>query len=111
MKKPDEQPRKRSENEEPILIEETFMPQTYHDYLWEHGVHQLRTAYQERTGRKYPAYDFSSGENIEKYVETLEAEFAGENLRAVIEQDTDPRTIDELLEEPQRTRATDEQSE
>ena len=98
---------KRSEDKEPLLIMDDFMPQAYHDYLWEHGIYQLRTAYQERTGREYPVYNFSSGDSIEKYVETLEAEFADEDIQKVIEQYTDPRTIDELLEELQRIRAAD----
>lgn len=96
---------KRPQDKELLLITDDFMPQAYHDYLWEHGVHQLRAAYRERTGREYPVYSFSSGDRIEKYVEALEAEFAGEDLHKVIEQYTDPRTIEDLLEELQRARA------
>lgn len=101
------QHRKRPEGVEPILIEETLVPQACVDYLMDHGVYQLRAAYQDRTGREYPEYDFAKGEDVKKYVAALEAEFEGENLQDVIKQYTDPRTVEDILTEIQRARASE----
>lgn len=99
MKKPDEQPRKRSENAEPILLVDRFISKREIQYMDEHGWDALTEEYEERFGKQYPGLREYDG-SVEEYMADLRAVFDGEDIEAIIKKhpQPEPMSIEEILE-------------
>lgn len=99
MKTPENQPRKRSENADALLIVDRFISDRESQYMDDNGWYALTEEYEEWFGEPYPGLREHGG-SVEEYMTELKSVFDGEDIAAIIKKHPKPEpiSIEEMLE-------------